>query len=88
MDGDAFTTYIRDVFIPELKPGTVVILDNLATYRNVEANKAIRAAKCWFPYLPPYSPNLNQIELAFARLKAHLRKVSARTLREPCPCRG
>lgn len=79
MDGDAFAAYIRDVLVPELKPGTVVIMDNLATHRNVEAAKAIRAAKCWFLYLPPYSPDLNPIEQAFAKLKAHLRKVGART---------
>jgi transposase len=79
MDGDAFAAYIRDVLVPELKPGTVVIMDNLATHRNAEAAKAIRAAKCWFLYLPPYSPDLNPIEQAFAKLKAHLRKVGART---------
>ena len=70
MDGDAFAAYIRDVLVPELKPGTVVIMDNLATHRDVEAAKAIRAAKCWFLYLPPYSPDLNPIEQAFAKLKA------------------
>lgn len=50
MDGDAFAAYIRDVLVAELKPGTVVIMDNLATHRKVEAAKAIRAAKCWFLY--------------------------------------
>ena len=45
MDGDAFAAYIRDELVPELKPGTVVIMDNLAAYRNVEAAQAIRAAK-------------------------------------------
>ena len=80
MDGDAFAAYIRDELVPELKPGTVVIMDNLATHRNVEAAKAIRAAKYWFLYLlPPSSPDLNPIEQAFTTLKAHLRKVGART---------
>lgn len=79
MDGPAFATYIRDVLAPELTPGTVVILDNLATHRNVEAAEAIRAAKCWFLYLPPYSPDLNPIEQAFSKLKAQLRKIGART---------
>lgn len=79
MDGDAFAAYIRNVLVPELKPGTVVIMDNLATHRNIEAAKAIRAAQCWFLYLPPYSPDLNPIEQAFAKLKAHLRKIGARS---------
>jgi transposase len=58
---------------------TVVILDNLATPRNSEAAKAIRQAGCWCLYLPPYSPDLNPIEQAFSKLKAHLRKIGART---------
>ncbi len=79
MDGPAFATYIRDVLAPELTPGTAVILDNLVTHRNVEAAEAIRAAKCWFLYLPPYSPDLNPIEQAFSKLTAQLRKIGART---------
>jgi len=79
MDGPAFAAYIRDVLVPELVPGTVVILDNLATHRNSEAAKAIRQAGCWFLYLPPYSPDLNPIEQAFSKLKAHLRMIGART---------
>ena len=79
VDGDAFAAYIRDELVPELKPGTVVIMDNFATYRDVEAAKAIRAAKYWFLYLPPSSPDLNPIEQAFAKLIAHLRKVGSRT---------
>ena len=79
MDGDAFAAYIRNVLVPELNPVTVIILYNLATHRNVEAAKAIRAAQCWFLYLPPYSPDLNPIEQAFPKLKAHLRKIGARS---------
>ena len=82
MDGPAFAAYIRDVLVPELVPGTVVILDNLATHRNAEAAKAIKRAGCWFLYLPPYSPDLNPIEQAFSKLKAHLRKIGARTFTE------
>jgi transposase len=58
---------------------TVVILDNLATHRNNEATQALRDHGCWFLYLPPYSPNLNPIEQAFSKLKAHLRRIGART---------
>ena len=54
MDGPAFAAYVEKVLVPELIPGTVVILDNLATHRNVEAAKAIKQAGYWFLYLPPY----------------------------------
>ena len=79
MDGEAFAVYIRHVLAPELAPGTVVVLDNLATHRNAEAAKTLREAGCWFLYLPPYSPDLNPIEMAFAKLKAHLRRIGARS---------
>ena len=78
MDGPAFKAYVEKVLVPELSPGTVVILDNLATHRNAEAAQAMRAAGCWFLFLPPYSPDLNPIELAFSKLKAHLRRIGAR----------
>ena len=79
MDGRAFATYIREVLVPEIQPGTVVILDNLATHRNKEAEKTLREHGCWFLYLPPYSPDLNPIEQAFSKLKSHLRRIGART---------
>ena len=78
MDGLAFAAYIRYVLVPELEPGTAVVLDNLATHRNREAEAALRAHGCWFLYLPPYSPDLNPIEQAFSKLKAHLRRIGAR----------
>lgn len=79
MDGAAFETYVRTQLAPALEPRTVVILDNLATHRNASAAQALRERGCWFLYLPPYSPDLNPIEQAFAKLKAHLRRVGART---------
>ncbi|MEP3334030.1 IS630 family transposase [Sedimentitalea sp.] len=79
MDGEAFAAYIRQVLAPELLPGTVVICDNLATHRNKDAAQALNDAGCWFLYLPPYSPDLNPIEMAFSKLKAHLRRIGART---------
>ena len=79
MDGAAFAAYVREVLVPEIEPGTVVICDNLATHKNAEAAAALRAHECWVLYLPPYSPDLNPIEQAFAKLKAHLRKLGART---------
>ena len=79
MNGAAFETYIRTQLAPELAPGTVVILDNLATHKNKQAAKALRERGCWFLFLPPYSPDLNPIEMAFSKLKAHLRRIGART---------
>ena len=79
MNGEAFATYIREVLVPEIAPGTVVVLDNLATHYNAEAAAALKAHGCWFLYLPPYSPDLNPIELAFSKLKAHLRRIGARS---------
>lgn len=79
MDGPAFAAYVEKVLAPELTPGTVVILDNLATHKNADAAKAMRDAGCWFLFLPPYSPDLNPIEMAFSKLKAHLRRIGART---------
>jgi transposase len=78
MDGPAFAAYVKEVLVPVLAPGTVVILDNLATHRNIAAAHALRQAGCWFLYLPPYSPDLNPIEQAFSKLKAYLRKIGAR----------
>ena len=83
IDGPAFATYIRRVLVPELAPGTAVVLDNLATHRNAEAAAALREAGCWFLYLPPYSPDFNPIEMAFSKLKALLRKAGARTFPDP-----
>lgn len=79
MDGEAFAAYIEHVLVPELEPGTVIILDNLATHKNALATKALREAGCWFLFLPPYCPDLNPIEMAFSKLKAHLRRIGART---------
>lgn len=82
MDGPAFAAYVERVLVPELAPGTVVILDNLATHKSAAAAKAMRDAGCWFLFLPPYSPDLNPIEMAFSKLKAHLRRIGARTFTE------
>ena len=79
MDGPAFETYIETQLAPVLEPGTVVILDNLSTHKSRRAAQALRKRGCWFLFLPPYSPDLNPIEMAFSKLKAHLRRVGART---------
>ena len=79
MNGPAFDIYVETQLAPVLQPGTVVILDNLSTHRSPRAAEALRAHGCWFLFLPPYSPDLNPIEQAFAKLKAHLRRIGART---------
>lgn len=56
-----------------------MVVDNLAAHRNQDAIEALRTHRCWFLYLPQYSPDLNPIEMAFAKLKAHLRCIGART---------
>ena len=79
MNGPAFDTCIATQPAPALDPGTVVILDNLSTHKSPCAAEALRQQGCRFLFLPAYSPDLNPIEMAFSRLKAHLRRIGART---------
>ena len=79
MDGPAFVAYIREALIHQIEPGTTVILDKLAIHKNKEAEEVLREQGCWFLFLPPYSPDLNPIKMAFSKLKAHLRRIGARS---------
>jgi len=79
MDRAAFDTWIETQLAPALRPGTAVILDNLSVHRSPRAAEILKAYGCWLLPLPAYSPDLNPIEMAFATLKAHLRKAKART---------
>jgi transposase len=79
MGGLAFETYSRTQRTPALKPRPVVILDTLAPHLNVAAAQPLQDKSCWVQFLPPYSPNLDPVEMAFSKLKAHLRRVGART---------
>ena len=79
MDREAFDTYVEKVLIPELVPGSAVIVDNLSVHYSQKAASMLKAHGCWFLFLPAYSPDLNPIEMAFAKLKAHLRRIGART---------
>jgi transposase len=76
----AFETYVEKVLVPELRPGDVVILDNLSSHKGARVRALIEAAGAKLLYLPPYSPDFNPIENAFAKLKALLRKAAARTI--------
>jgi transposase len=80
MNGDIFRAYVEQVLAPTLKPGDVVILDNLSSHKVTGVREAIEARGAILIYLPPYSPDLNPIEQAFAKLKALLRKIAARTV--------
>ena len=80
MDGTSFLAYIEQGLVPELKPGDIVIMDNLPAHKVGGVRKAIEAAGASLLYLPPYSPDFNPIEMAFAKLKALLRKAAARTI--------
>lgn len=79
MDRKAFNTYIETQLAPTLQPGDVVILDNLSVHQSPQAVAAVRARGAWLLFLPQYSPDLNPIEMAFSKLKAHLRRHAART---------
>ena len=80
MDGAAFLVYVRRVLAAELKPGDIVIMDNLPAHKIAGVRQAIEATGAGLLYLPPYSPDFNPIEMAFAKLKARLRKAAARTI--------
>ena len=82
MTGDAFEAYVEQVLVPTLRPGYIVVMDNLPAHRRSGVRAAIEAAGATLQYLPPYSPDLNPIEKAFAKLKALLRKIAARTITE------
>jgi len=80
MNRSAFLAYVHQVLAPELKRGDVVILDNLPAHKGSRVREAIEAAGASLLYLPPYSPDFNPIENAFAKLKALLRKAAERTV--------
>jgi len=80
INGDWFEAYVRHVLVPELRPGDVVIMDNLSSHKRPIVQELIEAAKARLLFLPPYSPDFNPIEKAFSRLKAMLRKIGERSV--------
>ena len=84
MDGDAFEIYVRDVLAPTLSQGDVVICDNLNVHKNAAAREAIEARGATLEFLPSYSPDLNPIEMLFAKLKARVRHAAAETFDSLC----
>jgi transposase len=76
----AFQAYVEQVLVPELSPGDIVVMDNLSSHKGPAVRQAIEAAGARLLYLPPYSPDFNPIENAFAKLKALLRKAAERSV--------
>jgi transposase len=79
INGEWFVAYVEQCLAPTLSPGDVVVLDNLSSHKRAEAREAIERAGASLVFLPPYSPDLNPIEMAFSKLKAILRKAKERT---------
>ena len=78
-DRDVFAAYVRKVLVPSLRPGDIVVLDNLRSHKTPEVTDAILGAGAEIRFLPPYSPDLNPIEKMWSKIKAVLRAIAART---------
>ncbi len=88
INGERFRIYVEQVLIPTLKPGDIVIADNLGSHKGKAVRQAIRAAGARILFLPKYSPDLNPIEQVFSKLKHRLRQVAARTGDDICTAIG
>jgi transposase len=84
IDNFTFLAYVEQVLVPTLRPGDVVVLDNLAVHKQPAVRAAIEAVGAQLRFLPPYSPDFNPIELAFAKLKAFIRAARPRTFDHVC----
>jgi transposase len=80
INGESFLAYVEQMLAPTLKPGDIVIMDNLGSHKGQAVRRAIRDAGAKLFFLPPYSPDLNPIEQVFAKLKTLLRKAAERTV--------
>ena len=88
IDGESFRIYVEKVLVPTLRPGDIVIMDNLGSHKGKAVRQLIRAAGAKLFFLPKYSPDLNPIEQVFAKLKHLLRKAAARTVEAVCAATG
>lgn len=79
VDGRVFAAFVERVLAPSLRPGQIVVLDNLSVHKNARARQVIEQAGCRLVFLPSYSPDFNPIEQAFAKSKQALRRLEART---------
>jgi transposase len=82
INGECFRAYVEQLLVPCLRPGDIVIMDNLGSHKSAELRRIIRAAGARLWYLPPYSPDLNPIEQAFAKIKHWMRAAQKRTVDE------
>ncbi len=82
MYGAAFLAYVEQVLVPTLKPGDIVVMDDLPAHRSAAVRDAIRRAGAELRFLPPYNPDFNPIEMAFSKFKAYLKRRAARTVSE------
>ena len=80
IDGETFRTYVEEVLVPTLRPGDIVVMDNLGSHKGAAVRRLIRSAGAKLFFLPKYSPDLNPIEQVFAKLKILLRKAAERTV--------
>ena len=80
INGESFLAYVEQILVPTLKPGDIVVIDNLGSHKGKAVRRAIRAVGAKLFFLPPYSPDLNPIEQVFAKLKTLLRKAAERTI--------
>jgi transposase len=78
----AFEAFVREVLVPTLRPGDLVILDNLSSHKGPRIGELVRAAQAELVYLPPYSPDLSPIEPAFSKIKQALRSLGLRIMTE------
>jgi transposase len=88
IDGESFRLYVEKVLLPTLRPGDIVIMDNLGSHRGKIVRQLIRSAGAKLFFLPKYSPDLNPIEQVFAKLKHFLRRAAARTVEAVCSAIG
>ena len=84
IDSPSFLAYVEQVLVPTLRPGDVVVLDNFAVHQQPEVRTAIEQVGAFIRFLPPYSPDFNPIELAFAKLNAFLRAARPRSYEQVC----
>ena len=82
IDNESFLAYVEQILVPTLRVGDVVVLDNLSVHKQPEVRAAVEAAGAHLRFLPPYSPDFNPIEQAFAKLKAFLRAARPRTFEQ------
>jgi len=79
VNADVFEAFVEQVLVPQLRPGDVVVMDNLSSHKRSRTRERIEAAGAELEYLPPYSPDLNPIEMVFSKIKGLLRSLAART---------